>query len=112
MGLLEVSQPDRQKTTLASLMTGKLCDVPVQPLSRSVPWPRTVNVIWSGPPALFLPHVRPPPPVPQLPALLFLFLRQARTSVSLSGFPDVFAVSLNFMLFFSATVTSTDEPQR
>src|SRR5262245_3807797 len=57
IGFDVLSHPWRQNVVVASLMTGKLCDVPVQPLSRSVPWPRIVNTSWSGPPAVFFGHV-------------------------------------------------------
>ena len=43
----------RQSFRRASLMTGKLCELPVHPLSRSVPVPRVFSTSSFGPPAGF-----------------------------------------------------------
>src|SRR2546425_9318978 len=47
------SQPLRQNLSCDCAGTGKLCDTPVQPLSRSVPWSSVVKIASSGPPAAF-----------------------------------------------------------
>src|SRR5438874_6993473 len=47
------SQPLRQSFSCDFAGTGKLCDTPVQPLSRSVPWSSVVKITSSGPPAAF-----------------------------------------------------------
>ncbi len=50
-GLVVASQPERQKFRLVLLGTRKLCELPVTPLSRSLPLEATRNVSWRGPPS-------------------------------------------------------------
>src|SRR5207244_11297002 len=52
-GFVVSSHSVRQSFSKASLMTGKLCEVPVHPLSRSVPVPRVFSTSSFGPPAGF-----------------------------------------------------------
>src|SRR5206468_3413557 len=52
-GLVVSSHPTRQNFSCEPPTTGKLCDVPVHPLSRSVPVLATVTSAPLGPPAGF-----------------------------------------------------------
>src|SRR5437016_9096243 len=91
------SQPLRQNLSCDFAGTGKLCDTPVQPLSRSVPWSSVVKIASSGPPAAFggqaasgtlvaeQPSVPPPPPPHPL---FFLFFLQTKMNLSVSGPPE------------------------
>ena len=86
-GVAVVSQPVRQSFRFEPPTTGKLCDVPVHPLSRSVPLLATVTVAMLPPPAGFAGHFATGGgPVP--------FVHR-RTSVSGSffGFPSLSATT-------------------
>ncbi len=113
------SQPERQKVSFESLGIGKLCETPVQPLSRSLPSGLIVTTRVSGPPAGFAPQVvgpGPPPPV-QLG-----FGWQVSRSMSLSRFGfagetacrPIFCVrgffTAPFFFTLSGTSTSTKAP--
>src|SRR5438094_3401169 len=95
------SPPLRQNLSGDFAGTGKLCDTPVQPLSRSVPWSSVVKIASSGPPAAFggqaasgtAPAVQLPTPVvvvvvPLHAALLLGFFLQTKMNRSASGPPD------------------------
>src|SRR5437867_5561003 len=78
-GFVLVSHPLMQRKSCEPGVTTKLCDVPVQPLSRSVHLSATVRTASSGPPWGFFGQ---PVGVPQ-PSLVG-FGRQRRTSLSAS----------------------------
>ena len=56
-GFVVSSHPTRHNFSIEPPTTGKLCDVPVHPLSRSVPLLATVTSASLGPPAGFGGHV-------------------------------------------------------
>src|SRR5438128_558578 len=90
------SQPLRQNLSCDFAGTGKLCDTPVQPLSRSVPWSSVVKIASSGPPAAFGGQAASGTAVAVQPmsggggqdTVLFLLFLQTRMNLSMSGPPD------------------------
>src|SRR5262245_8295332 len=76
-GLLVASHPCRQTRSVAFATTARLCALPVQPRSRSVPLPAVTRRSSAGPPAGL---------VPQLPAPVLGTQRRRRRSSSRRGF--------------------------
>src|SRR5438045_9649275 len=84
-GFVLASHVVRHRLTLDFSGVGKLCEMPVHPLSRSVPESMVERSIWSGPPARFLVH-NPGGTVGLQISLM--------TSTSVFGLPLLFALIL------------------
>src|SRR6185369_14971457 len=87
-GLDDVSQPVTHMRNVEAAGTGKLCERPVTPLSRSVPLAATTIDTSRGPPAGFAGHC----PAPR-------FGTQRRRTTSLSRPFAVFAVAERTSVF-------------
>src|SRR5213076_3217360 len=91
-GFVLASHPERQTLSVARGSTGKLCEMPVHPLSRSVPVSAVERSASSGPPWGFAPHAcGGGGGIPTM---------HLRTSLSVStfGLPLLFATT--WMIFF------------
>src|SRR5207249_279452 len=124
------SHPLRQSFSFEFAGTGKLCDVPVQPLSRSVHWSSVVKIASSGPPAVFggqtasgtaLAGQLPDPPALQTSVVpvgilhsgrLLGFFLQTKVNRSVSGPPDAeLAVTLTVRCEPALTIRVPEVPQ-
>ena len=110
-GLLVVSQSVRQSFRFEPPTTGKLCDVPVHPLSRSVPLLATVTVAMLPPPAGFAGHFT-------IVVMGPLVHRSTSVSGSFFGLPSLsattrirFTPGLFCFLPLSGTENDTELPQ-
>src|SRR5947207_6436148 len=105
------SHPLRQSLSFEFAGTGKLCDVPVQPLSRSVPWSSVVKIASSGPPAAFggqaasgTALATQAPVGGGIPHFLFFgFFLQTKMNLSVSGPPEA-ALAVTLIVSFCPEV--------
>src|SRR5438876_6456746 len=91
-GFVLASHPERQTLSVARGSTGKLCEMPVHPLSRSVPVSAVERSASSGPPWGFAGH--------DCNVVVVVPTMHLRTSLSVStfGLPLLFATT--WMIFF------------